>query len=64
MKLQKQISRIVGDKEYVKYVLIIPPDRVKELGWRDGEELTGQIQGKKLTISPKLKADPDRQHRA
>ncbi len=52
MRLQKQSSRKVGDKEYSKYVIIVPPDRIDRLGWHEGEELTDQIQGNKLVISP------------
>jgi antitoxin component of MazEF toxin-antitoxin module len=52
MRLQKQKSRRVGDKEYSKYVIIVPPDRIEKLGWREGEELTDQVQGSKLIISP------------
>ncbi len=53
MKLQKQTSRKVGDKEYSKYVIIVPPDRIERLGWQEGEELADQVQGKKLVISSK-----------
>jgi len=53
MKLQKQVSRRVEETEYAKYVVVIPPDRVEQLGWNDGEELDSQIQGQKLIISPK-----------
>ena len=53
MRLQKQKSRKVGDKEYSKYVIIVPPDRIDKLGWQEGEELSDQVQGKKLVISSK-----------
>jgi len=53
MRLQKQKSRKVGDKEYSKYVIIVPPDRIETLGWHEGEELTDQVQGKKLVIASK-----------
>lgn len=52
MRLQKQKSRKVGDKEYSKYVIIVAPDRIETLGWREGEELADQVQGNKLIISP------------
>jgi len=57
MKLQKQKTRKVGNKEYSKYVIIVPPDRVERLGWQEGEELTDQVQGKKLIISSKSRDD-------
>ena len=53
MKLQKQLSRKVGDIEYPKYVLVIPPTTIKEIGWKDGEELEVEIKDKKLVISKK-----------
>jgi antitoxin component of MazEF toxin-antitoxin module len=53
MRLQRQTSRKVGNKEYSKYVIIVPPDRIDKLGWHEGEELTDQVQGKKLVITSK-----------
>lgn len=53
MRLQKQKSRKVGNKEYSKYVIIVPPDRIERLGWQESEELADQVQGKKLVISSK-----------
>jgi len=38
-KLQKQMSRKVGKKEYSKYVIIIPENKIKEAGFKEGEEL-------------------------
>ena len=61
MRLQKQTSRKVGDKEYSKYVIIVPPDRIDKLGWHEGEELTDYIHGKKLTIySKSAKSESER----
>jgi len=31
MKLQRQINRIVEDKEYPKFVVTIPPEQIEEL---------------------------------
>jgi len=53
MKLQKQLSRKIGNTEYAKYVIVIPPQAVEELKWKEGEELTFKIQGKKLIIETK-----------
>lgn len=39
MRLQKHLSRRVGDVEYAKYVLTIPHEVVKSMGWRKGTEL-------------------------
>jgi antitoxin component of MazEF toxin-antitoxin module len=50
MKLQKQLSRKVGDTEYAKWVIVVPPETIKELDWKEGEELEAEIKDKKLTI--------------
>ena len=55
MKLQKQLSRKVGGKKYAKYVTVIPPATIEELGWGDGEELEIEIKDKKLIIQKNKK---------
>ena len=50
MKLQKQLSRKTGDKEYAKYVVVIPPSKVEELGWKEGEELDNEVSEDKLIL--------------
>lgn len=39
MKLQKRFSRKVGNKEYSKWVIVLPRKRIEELGWKEGVEL-------------------------
>ena len=34
-KLQKQLSRKVGNKEYSKYVIVIPSEEIKKSGFRE-----------------------------
>ena len=53
MKLQKQTSRKIGNKEYSKYVIIIPSEAIKELKWKEGEEIKSKIDLKKLVIESK-----------
>ncbi len=53
MKLQKQLSRKIGNIEYAKFVTVIPPEKIKELGWGDGEELEAEIRNGKLVIKKK-----------
>ena len=53
MRLQKQLSRKLGNTEYAKWVLVIPPQTVKELNWKEGEEITFKTQGKKLILEQK-----------
>jgi len=50
MKLQKQLSRKVGTTEYAKWVIVIPPENIKEMGWKEGQELEVEIKDNKLTI--------------
>jgi len=50
MKLQKQLSRKVGNKEYPKWVITIPPKQIKALGWKEGEYLEGKINNQELVI--------------
>lgn len=55
MKLQKQLSRKVGQTEYPKYVVTIPPSQVMELGWKEGEKLEAKVNGTKLILTPTKK---------
>ncbi len=53
MRLQKHITRKVGNKEYAKYVVVIPPEHIDQLEWEEGQELEPEVKGKKLVISTK-----------
>ena len=50
MYLQKQLSKKIGDKEYPKNAIVVPPKIVGKLGWKAGEELEAKIKGDKLVI--------------
>lgn len=50
MNLQKQLSKKIGDKEYAKWVLVIPPKLIEKLGWKAGEELEAEVKKDKLVI--------------
>lgn len=50
MKLQSQVSRKVGDKEYKKFWVVIPQRLLKKLKWKTGQELKGNIKKGKLII--------------
>jgi antitoxin component of MazEF toxin-antitoxin module len=56
MKLQKQVSRRVEDREYSKYVVVVPPDEVERLGWKEGQELEHEVKEQTLLIHPSRKA--------
>lgn len=50
MKLQKQLSRKVGDKEYSKYVVVFPPEIVEKSGFKEGQELEAVAEKGKIII--------------
>jgi bifunctional DNA-binding transcriptional regulator/antitoxin component of YhaV-PrlF toxin-antitoxin module len=50
MKLQRQLSRKVGDKEYPKWVITIPPKQIEALGWKEGEYLESEVNSQELTV--------------
>jgi len=52
MKLQKQISRVIDDKEYPKWIIVIPPATIEKIGWNEGDWLKEKIQGENLIIRP------------
>lgn len=49
-KLQKQLSRKIGDKEYAKYVIVIPPEKIKKAGFKEGQELKIETREGKIII--------------
>jgi len=53
MKLQKQLSRKVGSTLYPKWVITIPPEKVREAGWKEGTELNAEVKDKKIILKPK-----------
>jgi antitoxin component of MazEF toxin-antitoxin module len=52
MRLLKQVSRMIGENEYSKWIIIVPPSQVEELEWKEGEELESHVKGKSLLIRP------------
>ena len=50
MRLQKQLSRKVGNKEYPKWVIIVPPKQIETLGWKEGEYLASEVNNEELII--------------
>ncbi|MBS3122872.1 hypothetical protein J4434_08385 [Candidatus Woesearchaeota archaeon] len=50
MRLQKQLSKKIGNVEYPKYVIVIKPSIIDKLGWKEGQMLESVIKGEKLLI--------------
>jgi antitoxin component of MazEF toxin-antitoxin module len=55
MRLQRQVSRQVDGNEYAKWIIVIPPSQVEELGWVEGMELESYVKGKILVVRPRTK---------
>jgi len=50
MRLQKQLSRKYGNKEYPKWVITIPPKQIEVLGWNEGEFLESEVNIQELIV--------------
>ena len=50
MKLQKQLSRKYGNKEYPKWVIVVPPKKIKALDWSEGECLESEVRDQELIV--------------
>jgi len=55
MKLQKVKAREYKGKAIYKYMIVIPPRDIEQLGWKEGMELQGSIiQNKLYLLSQKI----------
>ncbi|HKZ98490.1 MAG TPA: AbrB/MazE/SpoVT family DNA-binding domain-containing protein [Thermoplasmata archaeon] len=52
MKLQRHLNRRFAGREYAKWVVVLPPRIVRELGWKEGQDLKIQVDGKTLRMRP------------
>lgn len=43
MQLQKQKAREYKGKPIYKYTIVVPPQDIKELGWKEGKKLKGIV---------------------
>ena len=50
MKLQKQKSYKHNEKQYYKYVVVIPMRLIKKLDWQNVKELKGIVTAEQLII--------------
>lgn len=55
LKLQSRVNRRVGKKEYRKWYVDIPPNKIEEIGWSEGDELDIKIKRNELTLKPQKK---------
>ena len=52
MKLHKVVNREYRGKTYFRWILMVPPKVVGELGWREGEEIAMEVRGRTLKVQP------------
>lgn len=52
VRLQKQLSRRFRGKNYAKWVVVLPPRVVGQLGWQEGQVLKYQVNGRTLRLRP------------
>ena len=55
MKLQRRFNRKVGDKVYDKWIVVVPPGTVRDLGWKVNQELDLSAVGRTLTLRPAIR---------
>lgn len=63
MRLHKVVNRIYEGTTYYRWVVSVPPKRVRELGWANGQELEAVVRGSGLWIQPSTRPIPARRER-
>lgn len=63
MRLRKVVNRVYEGTTYYRWVLNVPPKKVRELGWVDGQELAAGVRGTTLWIEPSMRPGPPRPSR-
>ncbi len=63
MRLHKVVNRVYEGTTYYRWVVSIPPKRIRELGWTNGQELEVLVRGSSLWVQPSLGPRPARRSR-
>lgn len=50
LKLQKHLNRKVGDKEYSKWIVMIPSDKISEAGWSEGDNIEAIVKRHEIIL--------------
>jgi hypothetical protein len=64
MRIHKVINRVHEGTVYYRWVLSVPPKKIRELGWVDGQELDCAVRGSSLWVEPSVRARPGPRGRA
>ena len=43
MKLQKHLSQKIKGKQYVKWIVSLPPATIEKTGWKEGQKLKAEV---------------------
>ena len=63
MRLHKVVNRVYEGTTYYRWVVSLPPKRIRELGWTNGQELEADVRGGALWIQPTIRPAPGRRER-
>ncbi len=53
MRLQRQKTREYGGRDYYRWTVVIPPEKIEALHWNEGLELEPDVKDDKLVIRKK-----------
>ena len=62
MRLQKHSSRKKEDpnyEKYIKWVIIVSQDKINQLGWKEGTELSEEIKNNVLYIKENIEKNKE-----
>ena len=54
MKVQRQFVNKRGDKSYYKYVIVVPPELIKEAGFKEGDKLEAEAKKGEIKLKRKI----------
>ena len=60
MRIRKVINRVYEGTVYYRWLLSVPPKKVRELGWVDGQEVSATVRGSTLWIEASSRPRPRR----
>lgn len=58
MRIRKVINRVYEGTVYYRWLLSVPPKKVRELGWVDGQEVSAMVRGSTLWIEASSRPRP------
>ena len=54
MKIQRQLSKKRDKKEYYKYVIVLPEEKIKEASFKEGDELEAESKKGEIKLRKKF----------